>query len=169
MIKIYIDLATRFGWAIYKDDKITDSGWVDLANDRSVRPMYKRSKQEQMSWFNWWLQTNYKFGQEKPEFIIEQPNTTGMFSSRKTLALFGICDLVIWEYKEIKNTVWFKWCIETYPHLKLFRTTKTGTTIDRKKTSIAIASYILDKDIKDDNEADAICMTAYDNKIIKEI
>ena len=83
---------------------------------------------------------------------------------RKQFGLYAILESVVSEHREITPNEWFNWIVDELPHLKVWVENKNSKKVHRKKTSRAIASYLLDKEIKDDNEADAICMLFFDNQ-----
>ncbi len=111
------------------------------------------------------------------ELIVELPavpfGAININSLRKQFGLYSIVELASNDGidKEIAPNEWFKWIINEFPPYNVFNENKNKERkIDRKKTSKLIANVImkdiygLDKEIKDDNEADAICIAYYEIK-----
>lgn len=196
--KLYIDIGTKTGLASLNYDNEIVSWNVDLSKERYIKTYASSSCTKKEKGRSSWDENKQKWCLIKMKkvihintisqqlkkfqdilidgfnndykFIIEEPHTTGNFSSRKTLALFGIADLTLDNgYKEIKETIWFKWITDKLPKFKVWNNGVNTKKVNRKKTSMEIASFLLGKEIKDDNEADAICMLFYDNQELFEI
>ena len=205
--KLYIDLATRIGWARYNNGTIT-SGFYDLDKETIIEEYVSSQCRKTVPDKGIPEENSYKFNHEKDkwclikekkvvkhltiqeqyerliesltikddckvlptEFIIEQQAVpTGQISKRfeaikKQFGLYAITKLQLGDVREIRPNDWFDWISDKYSTYKVFKTIKTGTKIDRKATSLAIANHCVVKKIIDHNEADAICMLMFDNQ-----
>lgn len=122
----------------------------------------KRTRREILEKFFDWMED---YMGEDYNVVIEAPvapkNKSNFKTQRLLFGFYGILDLLT-EYREIQPNEWFDFMIDKYPHLQVWNEGKKKKNIDTKKTSIKIASYLMEETIKDDNEADSINMYFYD-------
>ncbi len=155
-------------WYLFQDDY-----WYLIKNKEITRKFEFRQQVRRLETFIF-EKTKGLFSEQ---LIVEAPaipfGAININSIRKQFGLYAIVELASYDGigKEIAPNEWFKWITNEFPPYIVFNENKKGERkIDRKATSKLIANVImkdiygLDKEIKDDNEADAICIAYYEIK-----
>ncbi len=167
-----LELDYYYDWRINEDEwYLFQDGYWYLIKEKTI--IDKFTLKEQLERLYDWSKLNTN---NTSKIVVEAPavpfGSININSLRKQFGLYSIVELKGWNGidKEIRPNEWFSWIKNEFPPYNVFVEKNGKRKIDRKATSKLIANVImkdingLEKEIKDDNEADAICIAYYEIK-----